>query len=115
MINQIKEDPEDKLKNVENAVLVFFASWCGDCLRSLNYEKKLARDFEGKISFYRMDAEEYEKIADKYGVENYPTFVFFKKDKSQKEILVEPSSEDEIRKWISSFEKRKSRKSLLKQ
>jgi thiol-disulfide isomerase/thioredoxin len=84
-----------------NAVVVFYTSWCGDCWLSLEYEKKLSKELKGKVNFYRMDAEKYESIADKCQVERYPTYVFFRKGTADKNILVEPVSEKEVRNWIN--------------
>ncbi|MEW6035498.1 MAG: thioredoxin family protein [Candidatus Micrarchaeota archaeon] len=100
MTRMLTQDPAVSLKKEEAAVVVFCASWCGDCWRSLDYEKKLAAEFSGKAGFYRMDAEEFEAIADKYGVERYPTYVFFEKGKPRRGILVEPVAEGEARNWV---------------
>lgn len=107
MLTNLTEDPEKILaKNNKPAIVVFYTSWCGDCLRSLEYEKKLSEEFKDKVTFCRMDAEEYETIADMYGVEHYPTYVFLKNGRSQEANLVEPCSEQEVRIWIKEKLKR---------
>ncbi len=98
-IAELATDPRTALKGKEAAVVVFFASWCGDCRRSLEYEKGLSEEF-GKVGFFRMDAEEHEGIADAYGVERFPTYVFFRKGKPLKGSLVEPVAEGEARNWL---------------
>ncbi len=100
-IAELDKDPTETPAGKGAAVVVFYAVWCGDCKRSLAYEKKLSGEMDGKASFYRMDAERFERIADKYWVDRYPTYVFFRDGKPDKEILVEPHSEDEVRAWLS--------------
>lgn len=100
MITEISTDPAVLLSDKGNCVVVFYASWCKDCKRSEQYEKNLSKEFEGSVKFFRMDAVEYEPIADKYGVENYPTFVFFQNNLAIEGNIDEPESEDEIRQWL---------------
>ena len=100
MIKELTTDPKTSLGKNSNAVVVFVTTWCDDCKRSLEFENTLAEKFKGEITFYRMNAEKYEGIADNYDVANYPTFVFFKKGILCENPLVEPLSEIEIKKWI---------------
>ncbi len=105
-IVELETDPEKALAKRASAVVVFYASWCGDCRRSLEYEKKLSDEMKSQAVFCRMDAERFEKTADRYGVERYPTYVFFSKGKAQKGVLVEPGSEEESRAWVSAHLKK---------
>jgi thiol-disulfide isomerase/thioredoxin len=102
-IVELESDPSEAAAGDARAVVVFYASWCGDCRRSLGYEKKLSAELEGKVSFYRMDAERFEPTADRYWVDRYPTYVFFRKGEADKGILVEPASEDEVREWLAKM------------
>lgn len=100
-IAELESDPSDALGRAAAAVVVFYTIWCGDCARSLGYERKLSGELEGKVEFFRMDAEKHEQIADKYLVERYPTYLFFREGKQSGSILVEPSSEREARDWVT--------------
>ncbi len=102
MVEELKDDPKDELKGEDAAVVVFYASWCIDCRTSEAFEAKLSEEFKEKVSFYRLDAAELEKIADLYGVERYPTYVFFRKGKPARGALVEPNSEAEVRGWLEA-------------
>ncbi len=101
MVTEINQDPILEFSK-KTAVVVFYASWCGDCARSMAYERALSKELAPKVTFYRMDAEKYEKIADNYWVENYPTYVFFRDGVADKDILVEPRSEEEVRLWLNA-------------
>jgi thioredoxin 1 len=100
MITQLDEDPKAALKGKEAAVVVFCSPWCPDCSSSLEYERKLAKEFSGKVEFFRLDADELDTVADSYGVERYPTFILFRKGKPMRGALVEPVSEGEARNWL---------------
>jgi thiol-disulfide isomerase/thioredoxin len=101
-IAELEEDPPKTQAGKGASVVVFYAVWCGDCVRSLIYEKKLSAELAGKVAFYRMDAERFEPIADIYWVDRYPTYVFFKDGKPDGKILVEPAGESEVRTWLSA-------------
>ena len=100
MIAELSEDPKIGLKGADAAVVVFYASWCIDCRASEAFEAKISEEFKEKASFYRLDAANLEDIADKYNVEKYPTYVFFRKGKAQRGVLVEPVAEGEVRNWL---------------
>lgn len=73
----------DKVVTAENNVLVeFYAPWCGHC-QSLapEYAKAAAQLKEKKsdISLSKVDATVETKLAEKYGVQGFPTIKFFKK------------------------------------
>lgn len=100
MIEELKGDPKAALKAEDTAVVVFYASWCLDCRTSEAFEAKLSEEFREKVSFYRLDAANLEEIADRYEVERYPTYVFFRKGRPVRGALVEPMAEGEVRNWL---------------
>ncbi len=100
MIKEITEDPKTSLAKKSNSIVAFVATWCDDCKRSLKFENNLSDTFKNEIGFFRLNAEKYDSIADIYGVSNYPTFIFFKNGVACPKTLVEPLSDDEIKKWI---------------
>ncbi len=100
MVTELTADPKTALKAVPAGVVVFYAPWCGDSIKSEDYEKAMEKEFEGKVEFFRLDATEYESISDVYNVERYPTYIFFRKGKPVRGTLVEPCAEGEVRNWI---------------
>jgi thioredoxin 1 len=100
MVTELTSDPKTTLKTVSAAVVVFYASWCGDSKKSEDYEKTMEEEFKGKVDFFRLDAVELEEISDVYQVERYPTYIFFRKGKPVRGLLIEPYSEGEVRNWI---------------
>ncbi len=99
-VTELEEDPKTALKGKMAAVVVFYATWCGDCRASEDYESRLAEEFLGRVEFFRLDAVNLEDIADSYGIESYPTWVFFSKARPLRHPLVEPMELGEARNWL---------------
>lgn len=54
------------------AVIDFYADWCGPC-RKLGPElEKLAKEYAGKVDFFRVNVDENKEWAARYGVESIP-------------------------------------------
>ncbi len=58
--------------------LDFFAEWCMPCTMMSPIIDDLSEEFKGKIKFGKINVEENQKIAQKYGISSIPTFLFFK-------------------------------------
>jgi len=56
----------------------FFASWCGPCQMMAPVIEELAKEYEGKIKFGKLNVDENPQSAAKYGVMSIPTIILFK-------------------------------------
>lgn len=64
----------------EIPVLVdFWATWCAPCRMVAPLIDELAEEYEGKISFVKLDVDHNPKTASKYSVMSIPTLIIFKK------------------------------------
>ena len=59
-------------------VLDFSASWCGPCKRIAPLIDSLAEKYEAQAIIGKIDIEEEEDLAMKYGIRNVPTVLFIK-------------------------------------
>ena len=71
----------------------FWAPWCGPCRMIAPVVEELAEDFEGKATIAKVNTDEEQDIAVKYGIRSIPSILFFK-DGEQVDQMVGAASKD---------------------
>jgi thioredoxin 1 len=56
----------------------FWAPWCGPCRMIAPVIEELAEAYEGKANICKVNTDEEQDIAVKYGIRSIPTVMFFK-------------------------------------
>ena len=56
----------------------FWAPWCGPCRMIAPVIEELAEAYEGKANICKVNTDEEQDIAVKYGIRSIPTIIFFK-------------------------------------
>lgn len=76
----LNEESFFKLVESGQPVLVdFWASWCGPCKMLAPVIEELAAQYDGKVTVGKVDIDENQELAVRYGVMNIPTVVLFQK------------------------------------
>lgn len=70
---------ESGVEKSKGLVLVdFWAQWCGPCKMLAPIIEELASDYDGKAVVGKVDIDEQQGLASKYGIMSIPTLVLFK-------------------------------------
>ncbi len=73
------ENFEAEVMSAKEPVLVdFWATWCGPCRMLSPVVDKLAEEFEGKIKVGKINVDEQQELAARFGIMTIPTLLVFK-------------------------------------
>ena len=88
-IESIKEDSfEDKVVNSPTPVLIdFWATWCGPCKAIAPVIDEIAGEYNGKVKVGKVDVDQNQNTAMKYGVRSIPTLLIMKDGKVVNQIV----------------------------
>ncbi len=82
------ENFEKEVLNSELPVLVdFWAPWCGPCKMVGPIVESLAGENKGKIAIAKVNVDENQSLAMRYGIRGIPTLAFFKNGAEVKRIV----------------------------
>ncbi len=69
------------------AVVDFWATWCGPCRMIAPILEQLAGEYAGKVKVTKLDVDQNQKTAMKFGVRSIPTLLFFKDGKVVEQVV----------------------------
>lgn len=76
----LNEEGFAKLLKSEQPILVdFWAGWCGPCKMLAPVIEELAAQYEGKVVVGKVDVDDQQELAIRYGIMSIPTVVLFQK------------------------------------
>jgi thioredoxin 1 len=80
MATAVKTDQfEQEVLHSDTPVIVdFWAEWCGPCHAVAPVLDKIAAEHEGELKLVKVNIDEEQELAMRYGVQSIPTMILFK-------------------------------------
>jgi thioredoxin 1 len=78
---------EEVLKSELPVLIDFWAVWCGPCKMIAPTIDELANEYEGKAKIGKVDVDNNQQVATKYGIRSIPTLLIFKDGKMVDQIV----------------------------
>lgn len=91
-----------KFNGNKPCVVDFYADWCRPCKMMEPTIAKLAKEYAGKVNFYKVNVDKNKELAQAYGVSSIPFFLFCS-NSEQPQASMGMMSEDDMRNVIESM------------
>jgi len=92
---------EDTIRKYPVVVVDFWGQWCPPCHMIAPVIEELAKDYSGKVVFSKLNVDENQMVAAKYGIMAIPTLLIFKNGKLI-DKLTGVLSKQYLERWVKS-------------
>ncbi len=74
-------------------IVDFWAVWCGPCRQVAPMVEEIGKEYEGKARVVKLDVDNNNETAARFGIRNIPTLLFFKNGEvADKQVGVVPKN-----------------------
>ncbi len=78
---------ESMVKEHPLILVDFWAAWCFPCKMVAPTIEELAKEFEGKVTFAKLNVDENPKTAMRFGITSIPTLILFKNGEVVEKVI----------------------------
>jgi thioredoxin len=75
-------------------IIDFYADWCGPCVRMIPMYNELAKKYQGKVIFYKLNTDRAPSIALAFNIKSIPTLLLMKHNEQPTMIVGAPTREE---------------------
>jgi len=75
-----EQNKEWKFEGELPCLIDFYADWCGPCKMVAPIMDELAKEYDGKVNFYKIDTEAEQELAMAFGIRSIPSLLFIPKE-----------------------------------
>ena len=61
------------------AIIDFYADWCGPCKAVAPVLEELAKEYDGRLTIYKVNTDAEQELSAVFGIQSIPTFLFIPK------------------------------------
>ena len=89
------------LESADPVVVDFYADWCPPCRMMTPAVEQLATDLAGKVKIGKLNVDDNQEIAIRYGVMSIPTLGLFRGGKLVDRLVGYPGGAGPIKAWLA--------------
>ncbi|MBM3167054.1 MAG: thioredoxin [Chloroflexi bacterium] len=102
ILNVNQDSFQKSVLEAQRPILVdFWAPWCGPCRAVAPVVEELAKEYQGKVDFAKVNVDESPFVASKFSVMSIPTLIMFKGGKPLEQV-VGFKPKDQLKKLIDN-------------